>query len=153
MRAYRSARDPNHRRMFLRALGSFEDRSLLERSLKFALGPEVNSTDAMAIPWQIFKGDEEQRASMIEWIVANYGALAAKVPAMHAARLIHMAEGPDPALFERARAFLLAPERTSSLAEKNAAEVGDRIALQAAVRERERPSILAFLQDIAEGSE
>lgn len=147
--AYLSARDPNLRGMFLRTLGNFPAPALRDRALAFALGPEVNSTQTMMIPRQIAGIDEQQRASVIAWLMAHYDALAAKVPSVHAGGFIGLADGNDLTLFEKARTFLLAPERTNSLAEKNAREVGDRVALHATLRQRERASILAFLNEQA----
>ena len=84
---------------------------------------------------------EENRPRVVEWVTRNHATLAKRVPELHFSRVLQLADGNDPALVKRFSDFLLDPSRVTPAALKQARLVTERVALRAALRDREQAAI------------
>lgn len=133
-RAFREARVPTDRAMFLAALGSFRDASLCDRALALALGDGLRSHERLVIPWMMSGASLAHRAKVVDWMIQQFESIRALTSEHGVSLLIVFAEGPDPQVFARARAFLREPGRSFDAAEKVIAEASDRDAQRQALR-------------------
>jgi hypothetical protein len=131
---------PAERRETLQALGGFREAALVDPALAFALSEQVKSTEIALIPFELSRA-EENRASVVEWVIRNHDLLAKRVPELHFARLLRVADGNSPALVKRFSEFLLDPVRVSPAAIKQAGLVTERVMLRAALQAREQAAV------------
>ena len=134
--AFRQARVPTDRAMLLAALGSFRDLELCDRALALALGEGLRSHERLVIPWSMSGSSMRHREKVVTWMMQHFDAIRASTSDHDVSYLIVFAEGPDPALFAKARAFLRDPSRSQDAAEKVIAEATDRDAQRQALRIR-----------------
>lgn len=144
-RAFRSAKVPSDRAMFLGALGGFRDHALSRRGLDIALGAGLRSHERLRIPMSMTGSSLAHRRMVVEWMLANFASIQATTSEHAVNFLIMLAEGPDAALFAKARDFLRAPERINDAAEKNIAEACDRDAQRQALRARGQAEVRAAI--------
>lgn len=142
--AFEQAATPIVRSATLGALGNFHDPALATRALAFSLTPAVNSTEFIGVVRNV-AGDPNLRALAIDWVIANYDAIAAKAPAEYTAGLISIA-GAEPEEFNKLKAFLLDPKRKTEFAEVNAKKTEERLAVRLRLREKEQANIEKFLK-------
>jgi alanyl aminopeptidase len=143
--AFRSAKVPTDRAMFLEALGGFRDLALSARALTLSLGSGFRSHERLDVAMSMTGGSMAHRRLVVEWMMANFDEIRAKAGEHTVNYLVVLAEGPDAALFAQARDFLRAPGRINDAAEKNIAEACDRDAQRQALRARGRAEVLGFV--------
>jgi len=151
--AFRAARVPTDREMFLAALGGFSEAGLCERALTLSLAEGLRSHERLDIAWVMAGGSFAHRQRVVAWLMEHFDAIRALTSEHAVSELIGLAEGSDAALFARARAFLLEPNRVSDLAAKNIAEASDRDAQRQALRARGQAEVRAVLADPGLGRE
>ena len=143
--AFEKAQTPIVRAATLAALGDFRDPAVVGRALDYSLTPAVNSTEFLTILFSV-SGQESGRELAVNWIMANYGAIAAKAPAQYTATLIRAAASAEPALFNKLRDFLLAPERKTEFAEINIRKSSEVLDVRMRLRAKEQANIVKFLR-------
>jgi alanyl aminopeptidase len=139
-----TAKTPAARSALISALGSFHDPALTGRALAYSLTPALNSTEFLGVLLSASE-DPDRREIGVDWIMANFPAIAAKAPPQYTARLISAAASAEPATFQRLSDFLRAPGRTSHFAEVNITKATERQTLRQHLREKEQAHIEKFL--------
>lgn len=134
--AFRSASVPTDRAMFLEALGGFRDRALCERALELSLGGGFRSHERLTPAGAMAGSSQAHREIVVQWMMHNFDAIRRSTSGFAISQLITLAEGPDPALFRRARDFLADPARADGASAKVIAEADDRDAQRLALRQR-----------------
>jgi len=71
---YKKAKVQEEKRRFLSALGNFQQPEILDKTLKFAMSPDVRSQD-LFIPVQRTAGNPYGRQLIFPWIKANWKEL------------------------------------------------------------------------------
>ncbi|MBL9210217.1 MAG: M1 family metallopeptidase [Opitutaceae bacterium] len=142
--AFESEKSPLHRSRLLGALGAFRDESVTARALDYALQGPLNSSEFMRIP-QGLAGLPGRRAKVVDWAIQHHDAIKGRSPSIAYANLISLAEGDDPAVFERLRSFLLDPARRDPAADANITKATERMAQRALLRQKETANVLRFL--------
>ncbi len=142
--AFEKAQTPIVRSATLNALGDFHDPVLAEKALAYSLTPAVNSTEFLGVLLSV-SGNPDLRALATDWTIAHYDAIAAKAPPEYTARLINVAAGGDPELFNKLRDFLLAPGRKTEFAEINITKASERLNLRLRLRAKEQANVVKFL--------
>jgi aminopeptidase N len=85
----KNAKAPQDRVAAIRAMASFEEKSVLDRALDWMLTDEVKIQDVRyVIPTAMRR---QTRANAIAWVKAHWDALRAKLPGAFAGRLMHIA--------------------------------------------------------------
>jgi len=143
--AFEKAQTPIVRSATLTALGNFHDPALAARALAYSLTPAVNSTEFLRVLGNV-AGDHDLRQLAVDWVMANYDAIAAKAPPEYTASLIETAAGTEPEQFNKLRDFLLAPGRKTEFAEVNAKKSSERLDLRMRLRAKEQANVVKFLQ-------
>jgi alanyl aminopeptidase len=143
--AFEKAPTPIVRSAALGALGSFHDPALARQALAYSLTPALNSTEFLRVAFTVCD-DPALRELSVDWVMANYPAITAKAPAQYTARLISVAAGAEPELFNRLRDFLLAPERKTEFAGVNITKATESQDLRARLRAKEQANIEQFLK-------
>ena len=144
-RAFREARVPTDRAMFLAALGSFQDLALARRALALSLGEGLRSHERGTIAMSMAGNSVAHRRLVVAWMMENFDAFRAMTSDHAVSYLIVLAEGSDAALFARAREFLSDPVRINDVAAKNIAEATDRDAQRQALRLRGQADVRRYL--------
>jgi alanyl aminopeptidase len=143
--AFEQAANPIVRSATLGALGSFHDPVLARQALAYSLTPALNSTEFLRILFNV-SYDPALRELGVDWVMANYPAIAAKAPPQYTAGLINTAADAEPDLFNRLREFLLAPERKTEFSVVNITKATDRMTLRTRLRAKEQANIEQFLK-------
>ena len=142
--AFEAEQSPLHRTRLLGALAAFRAESVTDRALAYALGGPLNSTEFMRIP-QGLAGLPGRRAHVVDWAIQHHDVIKGRSPAIAYANLISLAEGDDPATFERLRSFLLDPARRDPAAEPNITKATERMAQRALLQQKETANVVRFL--------
>lgn len=142
--ALQNSPTPAARRNLIAALGAFHDPALARRALAYALTDRLNSTEFLTPVFGV-AGDRELTPLAVDWTMANFDAIKAKAPPMFVANLIQTGGNADSARFEKLRAFLLDPARTSQMAERTIRDETERLTLRTRLREKEQANIDAYL--------
>ena len=142
---FENATVPADRSRFLGTLGAFKDPALRKKALEYALGPAIRPNEIFTIP---FSGQdtEEARAATFEWALANYDAIAAKLPAPFRVGMPRLASGCDESRLARVREFLFTPERKVEGMEREMARTEEQVKECVAFRAREGAAIREYLQ-------
>lgn len=142
---FEKAPTPIVRSAVIAALGSVHDEALARDVLAYSLTPAMNSTEFLRVVNGL-AGDPDLRRLCVDWVMANWDAIAAKAPSEYSARLISVAGVNDAALFERLKAFLLDPVRKTEYAEVNIAKAADRLNTRQKLSAKEQANIAKYLQ-------
>ncbi|HWA26629.1 MAG TPA: M1 family metallopeptidase [Lacunisphaera sp.] len=136
---------PTVRSALITALGYFHDPALAGQALALSLTPALNSTEFLTVAYGV-GGDHDIRGVAIDWVMANYDAIAAKAPPEYTSGLIRVAAGAEPEQFNRLKAFLLDPKRKTEFAEVNATKATERLNVRMRLREKEQANVVKYLQ-------
>ena len=146
---FENAETPAERRRYLSAIGSFKDPGVADAALEYALSPSVRPNESGRIAPAVA---HEHRERTVEWTLANYDRVAEKVPTLHLSFMMPaLADGRSEELLARVQAFCSDPSRSTPLLQKNLNKVADRVARRARIREKEGPSITAYLSELSQG--
>jgi hypothetical protein len=155
--ALEKARLPAARSALISTLAAFKDPALTQRALAYSLTPALNSTEFLSVVMGVgggarFRGEEGGPARnelAVDWIMANYDAIAAKAPPEYTSGLIRIAGNAKPETFARLRDFLLAPERTSEGARIAVTKLSEGIAVRERLKAKEQANIEKYLATFA----
>ncbi len=142
--AFEAEKSPLHRNRLLGALGGVRDEAVFDRALDYALNGPLNSTEFMRIP-QALAGQPGRRGRIVEWVIAHHDTIKQRSSAIAYGNLIGIAEGDDPAAFERLRTFLLDPARRFPAADANITKAAERMAQRSRLFEQEAENVARFL--------
>jgi len=126
------------------SLGGVRDEAVFDRALDYALNGPLNSTEFMRIP-QALAGQPGRRGRIVEWVIAHHDTIKQRSSAIAYGNLIGIAEGDDPAAFERLRTFLLDPARRFPAADANITKAAERMAQRSRLFEQEAENVARFL--------
>ena len=143
--AFEKSQTPGFRSSIIAAFGSLHDPVLAREALAYSLTNKFNSTEFHRVVTGL-SGDPDLRELCVNWLMENWNAIAKKAPPEYAARLINVAGGAEPELFNKLKAFLLDPVRKSEYAEVNIAKATDRLTTRLRLREKEQANVVKYLQ-------
>jgi alanyl aminopeptidase len=146
--AFEQAPTPIVRAATLGALGCFHDPAIARQALDYSLTPAANSTEFLSILFSV-SGIREFRELAADWAMQHYDAIAAKAPPEYTARLIMVAGGAGPELFNKLKDFLLAPGRRTEFAAVNIAKAADRLAVRERLRAKEQANVEQYLRSFS----
>ena len=143
---FEAATVPAERNRYLGVLGSFRDPKLREKAFAYALSDKIRPNEMLSIPFSHFD-TEEGRAYTFDWILRNYDAITARVPAAFRANFPSLAGGCSDARLARAREFFFTPERKVEGMERSMARTEEQVKECVAFRAREAETVRKYLAE------
>ena len=145
---FNEKRDPVMHTHILHALAHSTDPEVIRRVRSLILDdPNVSGRDAS----QLLRRHAEKadnRASLFDWIVANYNAIRKRIPHSHVKWLPWRAQGTcDRDSLKRVEAFLTMPDKSDHIDRQVVANVLEEVRLCIAIAEAQLPSALKVLDD------
>ena len=139
-------RDPVMHTHILRALAHSTDPIVIRRVRSLILDdPNVSGRDASQL-LRRHADKADNRASLFEWIVANYSVIRKRIPHSHVKWLPWRAQGTcDRDSLKRVEAFLTMPDKADHIDRQVVANVLEEVRLCIAMAEAQRPSALKVL--------
>jgi alanyl aminopeptidase len=143
--AAKKTADREDQRRLLRALGTFGDPALVTAAQAILFTDDFTAREAMQIVW-VQSGDERTRASAYAFVKANFDALVARLPRDYGAYLPSVGED-FCSETDRDDVEAFFAQRSTKLlgGARNLAQVLEQISLCNAYRQKQRPSVVAFL--------
>jgi cytosol alanyl aminopeptidase len=135
---------PAERGRYLGVLGAFRDPKLRDRAFAYALSDKVRPPEIFNLAFSHFD-TEEGRAYTFDWVLKNYEAIAAKVPAAFRAGMPGIAGGCDESRLAKAREFFFTPERKVEGMERQMARTEEAVKECVAFRAREAETVRKYL--------
>ncbi len=132
--------DPTDRQRLLGALGGFRSPETVAGILEHALHRLPRSSEALQVIRSLSL-EPTDNGRVFRWVVQNYDALTARLPAYRVAMLPLLARNCDPALLPEVRAFFGDPDHQAQGTLVTLEDVVARIEQRAALREREQGNI------------
>jgi alanyl aminopeptidase len=145
---FEAATVPAERNRYLAVLGAFRDHALREKAFAYTLGDKVRPNEMLSIPFSHLD-TEEGRAYTFDWILRNYDAITARVPAQFRAGFPRLAGGCDTGRLAKARDFFFTPEHKVEGMEREMARTEEQVKECVAFRAREAETVRKFLADAA----
>jgi aminopeptidase N len=140
-----AAEAPEEHDRFMYALCSFETSSLVDRTLKSAIGPDVRAQDLQLLFGQIFANRAARPASW-GFLKENFSAIRAKAPVFGMRRILaatgNLAEPSWRAEVER---FFTDPAHHVEAGERELRQTLEALDLALALRTRERANLSSYL--------
>jgi len=143
---FETATVPAERGRYLGVLGSFRDPQLRDKVFAYSLTDKVRPTELFPILFSHFD-TEEGRAYTFDWVLKNYDAITARVPAAFRANFPGVAGGCDESRLARAREFFFAPERKVEGMERSMARTEEGVKECVAFRLREAETVRKYLAE------
>ena len=141
---FEAATLPAERQRFRAALGRFGDPKLRAKARQYALSGPVRPQELSGL---IGGGHTaEERDESFAFVMANYDALAKRMPPAFTAGLPFFASGCEPARVEKAREFFAT--RKAEGTERTMARVAEQVNECAALRERELAAVTDYLRKL-----
>jgi alanyl aminopeptidase len=145
IRHYEAATEPTRKRLFLGALGAFENPKLQRSALDYSLTDKVRPTDFF-VPFDNMMWTEAGADLAFTWLQGNFAAVASRLPPSWLAYLPYVAEGCSIERLEVARGFFSQSEHQVDGTQANLRKVADLVTDCVNLRKREGASVAAFLQ-------
>jgi alanyl aminopeptidase len=142
---FETAPTPVEREHYLDALGGFERAELKKEALSYALSGPLRPEEMLAIPQGMVR-TERDGDEMLRWLLAHYGELTARMPAMEQAALPFSAGGCSERRLDEARRFFGDPAHQVDGTLANLEKVAQAVADCVRLRAREGPAVAAFLE-------
>ena len=141
---FEAATVPVERNRYLGVLGAFRDPKLRDKAFAYALTDKIRPNEIFSIPFS--SGDtEESRAYIFNWVIANYDAIASRVPPQFRGGLPGTAGGCDPSRLAKAREFFFTPEHKVEGMERSMKRTEEQVGECVAFRAREADTIRQYL--------
>ncbi|MCI0329799.1 MAG: M1 family metallopeptidase [candidate division Zixibacteria bacterium] len=145
---FETAKTPEERRDYLRALGSFHDPKTVGRVLQYVLDGPLQPNEIGFVPFWLASSPRFSDY-VFEWMTAHYDAIVAKMPSSHADFFLPwLADGCSTERLKKAQLFFSDPHRRSPEVETELKKVADRVMRCAGIRERVGPTVAAYLNGL-----
>jgi ERAP1-like C-terminal domain len=147
-RRYESATVPLLRGRWLGTLGSFEDPALETRALEYMVSEKVPATEGMQIMRGFAGKPEAASQRLVDWMMANYDRIAARVPPPMLRFMPMMGSGCSEERLKATQAFYSDPARAVPGVDKTLERVADQVHGCISLREREGKAVSEFLRSL-----
>ncbi len=146
-RRFLSAKVPNDRALYLRAIGYFHSPALVDQTLQFALTGPLRPQETFGL----FQGFDDDALSekVWQWAQANYDALSARVPPMFRPYMVYYAGGCSQQRLDAAKVFFANPAHAPQGTAEELARLTDEETTCISMREREGPRVAKMLDELA----
>ncbi|HWO56451.1 MAG TPA: M1 family metallopeptidase [bacterium] len=144
-RRFESAQIPQQRSLFLNTLGHFRDPALVEEALRYTLEGPLRPNEFFNIPFAV-RSHPAHEQKVMDWTIANYESITAKLPPLIVPFLPYIAEGCSRDRLAAARTFFSDPSRIMAGTEESLAKITDQVNDCAGLREREGAKVSAYLK-------
>jgi alanyl aminopeptidase len=141
---FETARVPADRPRFLRALGSFRDRALVDSALAYALAGPLRPQEIVIIPMAVSSYPPFEDLNYA-WMERNYDEITSRFPPEFAAMMPYAAGGCSEDRLARARAFFSEPAHSPPGTEMTLAMVAESVLSCADLRAREGAAVRNYL--------
>jgi alanyl aminopeptidase len=142
---FESSQVPADRNRFLAGLGGFRDPQVVEAALGYTLKGPLRPNECFRIPFALLS-HPESRDHVFEWFLANYGAMAQRLPPPARSFMPFVASGCSAERLAAAQEFFSKPEHQGPGIDVTLAKVSDQVHDCVGLREREGPAVAAFLE-------
>jgi alanyl aminopeptidase len=147
---FEAAEIPADRSRFLLALGAFQEPSLVEAALAYALAGPLRPQEVFSIPRTVSAASAAGEERVYRWMTENYKAIVARVPATVAAtQLPHFASGCSTERLAAAQTFFADPARQLPGTDVELVKIGETVKDCAALRARDGHAVAEYLRAAA----
>lgn len=145
---FETAATPTERSRYLSALGAFEDPTIVQEALSYALEGPVRPTEIFFVARTA--RDEEGRQRLFRWMTENYEAITSRLPPPFHAFMPNFAGGCSEEILAKAQSFFSQPEHSVPGTEEQLQKVTERVHDCIGLRKREGEAVTRYLHDAVE---
>jgi hypothetical protein len=145
-RRFETAKVPANRSHFLNALGFFRDPKIVDEALHYALEGPLRPQEVFVITNGIGNAIEYDDVPF-RWLTENYAAVMSHIPPMYGVYMPQFANGCSTARLETAEKFFAVPAHAVPGTDQELAKVADNVRDCTGLRQREGPSVAAYLSE------
>jgi len=142
---FEAATVPAERQRFLSALGRFQDWSMQEAALDFALSGELRPQELFSIPQGVGMNSWDDPSRMWDWFVKNYDRIVELMPPQFKTYMPFFAGGCEEERLVAAREFFAVEEHQAPGQDRIMERVSEGVMECVELRRREGPTVAEFL--------
>lgn len=148
---FEAAETPAERRLFLSALGAFEDPAVRQAALTYSRSGAMRPGELFSIAFGMMS-DEAGQELVYQWFSTHYDEIMQQVPPLFASRMPFLAGGCSLEHLERLQKFFAQPEHNVPGTDQEMAKVAQQVKDCVTLRQREKEAVSRYLLELGADS-